>query len=73
MTALAATRGTQLVEYTFEIKGKVEITLEGADSENNYNKAVKEALRQLYLNQLFDEDNVIDCETKEYTDYEEEE
>lgn len=60
-----------MTDYTFDITGKITVSLQGSDTEENYEMAVKEALHQLYREMLFDEDNITDCETEEYTEYEE--
>jgi hypothetical protein len=61
-------KGTELVQYTFDLKGKVKVTLQGKDTDENYDIAQKMALKQA-LKQL-DEDWINDVVSEEFTDYE---
>jgi hypothetical protein len=61
-------KGTELVQYTFDLKGKVKVTLQGKDTDENYDIAQKMALKQA-LKQL-DEDWIDDVVSEEFTDYE---
>jgi len=58
----------KLVEYTFDIKGRVTITLEGRDTDANYELAKKMALEKAAVE--LDEDWIDDVNAEAYTDYE---
>ena len=58
-------------EYTFEIRKKVSVTVYGTDTEDNYEKAMKDAIRQVRTE--IDHDWISNVTAEEYTDYEYEE
>jgi hypothetical protein len=39
--------GIKMTEYTFEIRQTVKVTVSGKNNDNNYEKAEKEAIRQI--------------------------
>jgi len=61
-------RGTEMTEYVFEVKGKVTVTLHGKDTEDNYQKAIDAAIRQVVRE--IDHDWLDYVTAEEYTDYE---
>jgi hypothetical protein len=62
-------KGTNMVEYVFEVTGKVIVKMHGLDTEINYYKAKEQAVRQA-LKEI-DDDWIIDVAAEEFTDYEE--
>jgi len=63
-------RGTEMTEYVFEVKGKVTVTLHGRDTEDNYQKAIDAAIRQVVRE--IDHDWFDYVTAEEYTDYDSE-
>jgi hypothetical protein len=62
-------KGTAMTEYTFNVSGSVTVTMEGTDTDDNYEAAMKEAVEQAKAE--IDGDWVTDCTApEEYTDYE---
>jgi len=61
-------KGKKMTEYTFEIKGKVKVTVNGMDTEENYQKALQEAVDK--AKKEIDQDWVLMDDVDEYTDYE---
>jgi len=55
-------------EYTFEIKREITVTVFGTDTEDNYEKAMAEAIRQ--VKQDIDKDWLTNATAEEFTDYE---
>jgi len=60
--------GTKMTEYTFEVKTKVKVTISGRDTDNNYQKAVLEAVAQLKDEDW--EDNMECIYAEEFDDFE---
>jgi hypothetical protein len=60
--------GKRMTEYTFEVYGKVTVTVPGNDTDANYEEAQKLAV-QAALKEL-DGGWITDVAAKEYTDYE---
>jgi len=58
----------KLVKYTFDIKGKVTITLEGKDTDANYELAEKMAVEKATVE--IDENWIDDVSAEEFTDCE---
>jgi len=61
--------GIKMTEYTFEIKRIIKVNVSGRDTDYNYEKARKEAVRQ--IQEEADDDWLENVEVNEYTDYEE--
>jgi len=62
--------GTKKTEYTFEVNSKVKVTVDGRDTEENYHKAMLEAIEQ--AKKEVDINWLDDVNAEEFTDYEDE-
>jgi len=60
--------GVKMTEYEFEISKTIKVTVSGTDTEENYEKAMEEAVRHV----KYDIDvDWLECrDAEEYTDYE---
>jgi hypothetical protein len=56
--------GEKMTEYVFEIKGIVKVKLQGSDTEENYQEAVDEVVRQ--AKSEIDESWIVDVTVNEY-------
>jgi len=62
--------GIKMTEYTFEVRQTVKVTVQGNDTDENYEKAREEAIRQVIDD--IDSDWFECTDSDEYTDYENE-
>ena len=70
MTVTANSRGTTYTDFTFEVRGKVTVTLKGNNTEELYEKALEKAVEQAADD--IDIDWINDCTNSEtYNEYEE--
>jgi len=60
----------KMTEYTFEIRQTIKVTVSGNDTDDNYEKAENEAVRQIKHD--IDNDWLELTDANEYTDYENE-
>jgi len=63
--------GTKMTEYTFNFEGAIKVTVNGTDTEDNYQKAteqaIKLALKDIDENWIYDvnAEEFYDCDMKE--------
>jgi len=62
--------GTKMTEYDFEVRKRITVTVHGKNTDENYEKAMEEAVRQ--IKEDIDEDWLELRDAEEHTDYEEE-
>jgi len=62
--------GTKMTEYEFEIRKTIKVNVCGKDTDDNYEKAIEEAVRQVKHD--IDADWLECKDAEEYTDYENE-
>jgi hypothetical protein len=63
-------KGKEMVRYTFNVTGKVTVTLPGKDTNGNYETAMDMAVK--LASDEIDDDWLEDGVAEEFTDYEEE-
>ena len=63
------TTKTAMTEYALEYRGKIKVTVQGRDTDQNFEKAKREAARMI-RDGYIDGDDLECISSKEFTDYE---